>query len=111
MASDYTFQLTEKAISDLDGIMDYLINTLGQRTAAQRIIDLMDQEIHMLCQYPESGTPVINEYIRRSDVRRLVIEKYLLYYIADKENRRIVVLRMVYGRRDLEAIMKEMETL
>ena len=30
MDSDYSFQFTEKALSDLDGIVDYLVNTLGQ---------------------------------------------------------------------------------
>ena len=109
MTSDYTFQFTEKALSDLDEITDYLVNTLGQRPAAQRLIDEMDQEIHMICRYPESGTPVVNEFIRRTDIRRLVIENYLLYYIADKENQRILVLRIVYGRRDLEEVMREIE--
>ena len=111
MTSDYTFQFTEKALSDLDEITDYLVNTLGQRHAAQRLIDEMDQEIHMICRYPESGTPVVNEFIRRTDIRRLVIENYLLYYIADKENQRILVLRIVYGRKDLEEIMREMEKI
>ena len=106
MTSDYTFQFTEKALSDLDEITDYLVNTLGQRPAAQRLIDKTDQEIHMICRYPESGTPVVNEYIRRTDIRQLVIEKYLLYYIADKESQKIIVLRIVYGQRDLEEIME-----
>ena len=109
MVSEYSFQFTEKALSDLDEITDYLVNTLGQRPAAQRLIDKTDQEIHVICRYPESGTPVTNEYIRRSDIRKLVIEKYVLYYITDKENQQIIVLRMIYGKRDLESIMKELE--
>ena len=109
MVSEYSFQFTEKALSDLDEITDYLVNTLGQRPAAQRLIDKTDQEIHVICRYPESGTPVTNEYIRRSDIRKLMIEKYVLYYITDKENQQIIVLRMIYGKRDLESIMKELE--
>ena len=109
MDSDYSFQFTEKALSDLDGIVDYLVNTLGQLPAAQRIVDKIEQEIHAVCRHPESGTIVINEYIRRSDIRKLVIEKYVLYYLADSESQRITVLRVVYGKRDLNEIMKEME--
>ena len=108
MASEYSFQFTEKALSDLDEITDYLVNTLGQRPAAQSLIDKTDQEIHVICRYPESGTPVINEYIRRSDIRKLVVEKYVLYYITDKENQKNIVLRIVYGKRDLETIMREL---
>ena len=89
MDSEYSFQFTEKALSDLDGIVDYLVNTLGQLPAAQRIVDKIEQEIHVVCRYPESGTIVINEYIRRSDIRKLVIEKYMLYYLPDSETRTI----------------------
>ena len=109
MASEYSFQFIEKALSDLDEINDYLINTLGQCPAAQRLIDKTEQEIHVICRYPESGAPVTNEYIRRSDVRKLVIEKYVLYYFTDKEKQRIIVLRIVYAKRDLETIMRELE--
>ena len=38
-----------------------------------------------------------------------MIEKYVLYYLADSESQRIIVLRVVYGKRDLTEIMKEME--
>lgn len=107
MASDYFLQFTEKALSDLDEITDYLINTLGQRSAAQRFVDQIDQETQMICRYPESGTLVLNEFVKYSNIRKLVIEKYVLYYISDGENQRITVLRIAYGKRDLEAIIKD----
>ena len=109
MASDYSFQFTEKALSDLDEITDYLANTLDQLPAAKRLLDKIEEEIQIFCKYPESGTVVMNDFIRRSGIRKLVIEKYVLYYIADKDVEKIIILRVVYGKRDLDTIIKEME--
>ena len=109
MVSEYSVQFTDKSLSDLDEITGYLVENFGQLTAAKRLIDEVEKELQLVCRYPQSGSLVVNEYIHRNDIRKLVIEKYLLYYYADIEKEKIVVLRFVYGKRDINTILREME--
>ena len=108
MASEYSLQFTGKALADLDEITGYLVTSLGQRPAAQRLVDTVEKELQTVCRFPESGTLVVNDFLRRNDIRKLVIDKYLLYYLADSDTERIIVLRFVYGKRDLNDILREM---
>ena len=47
-----------------------------------------------------------NEHLKRNDVRRFLVDNYICYYIVDDEERNIVILRLVYGKRDQGKILK-----
>ena len=58
--------------------------------------------------FPESCTLVENEFVKRKDIRKSVIDHFLMYYVYDTDSSAIIVLRLVYGRRDLNEILKSM---
>ena len=64
------------------------------------------QKIDAVCKTPKIGRPVENEYLRRNDVRRFLVGNYIAYYIIDEAAWNIVILRMVYGGRDQDKILK-----
>ena len=54
----------------------------------------------------KAGRPVHNPYLKRDDVRRVLVKNYIAYYLIDEEEANIVVLRVVYSRRDQDKILK-----
>ena len=100
------YQFTSKANEDLDEILNYFSNELSSPMAAKNFFVHIFESLDRLCLFPESCPLVDNEFIKRKDIRKSVIDNYILYYIYDKENSLIIVLRIVYGRRDINKILK-----
>ena len=105
MLYDYFF--TEKAENDLDGIIKYISVDLANRSAAQNFFVNVFENIETICAYPETGRLISNEYVADKSVRRVLIDNYVMYYKTDEENKRIFIVRIIYGRRNLTEIIKE----
>ena len=51
-----------------------------------------------------------NKFLTRRDVRRILIKNYIAYYIIDDDKSCIVILRVVYGKRDQDYFMKDISS-
>ena len=110
MESEYSFQFTEKAREDLDEAMSYMAVTLGTPKSAEAFLNKVEQTIEDLCLFPKSGPVINNEYVKTdSIIRRKAVGNYLLYYLPDEQTRILSILRIVYGKRDLETILRELD--
>ena len=107
MASDcYNYVLTESAEADIDEALDYIANELVNPDAASAFADELEEKLEEICKTPKAGRPTHNPYLKRDDVRRVLVKKYIAYYLIDEEKENIVVLRVVYTRRDHDKILK-----
>lgn len=70
----------------------------------------LDQCIERLCIFPESGKLVFDEYLPGIHVRRKIVGKYILFYQVLKEEKVIRILRIVYGRRDMDEVLKRINS-
>lgn len=59
-----------------------------------------------VCKTPKAGRPVHNPYLKRDDIRRVLVKNYTAYYLIDEKKENIVVLRVVYNRRDQDKVLK-----
>ena len=109
MDSEYSYQFTKPAVSDLDSTLHYIAKELDNPIAAQNLGQKIFAAIDRARSFPEIGTPVDNEYLSDKTVRRIAVDRYLLYYKPDHANRMITVLRIVYGKRNLDEILRSME--
>ena len=109
MDSEYSFQFTEKAEEDLDDVISYMTDTLGSPASASAFMDNVEETIEKLCLFPKSGPAVVNEYVKTSGIRRKAIGNSLLYYLPDEQKRILTVLRIIYGKRDADAILRELD--
>ena len=109
MASDYGYRLTQKAADDLDGIINYIALELANPTAAMHFVDKLQDCIKEICLFPESGSAVMNEFLPNSDIRKAIVNNYLIYYLPDSEENVITVLRIVYGRQNMDEILSELD--
>ena len=103
----YSYVLTEIAESDIDEAFEYIAVDLSNPDAATNFADELEEKLDELCKAPKTGCPVENEYLKRDDVRRILVGNFIAYYLIDEDNGHIVVLRVVYGKRDQDKILKE----
>ena len=99
--------LTETAEADIDEAIGYIATDLANPNAASDLADELEEKFDELCKTPKSGRPVENEFLKRDDVRRILVGNFIAYYLIDDEKKQIVVLRFVYSRRDQGKILKE----
>ena len=95
------YEFTLKASEDLDEILNYISKDLCNQEAAKKFFNHLFADLDRLCLFPESCPLVDNEFIKRKDIRKSVIDNYLLYYSYDKEKALITILRIVYGKRNV----------
>lgn len=100
------YQFTNKAKEDLDMIINYISNNLCNPSAAKSFFEHLFDYLDNLCLFPESCPLVENEFIKRKDIRKSVIDNYILYYFYDKDDSIIFVLRIVYGKMSINEILK-----
>jgi plasmid stabilization system protein ParE len=108
MASEYSYRFTEKAIADLESIIGYMAMELSNPVAAKGFIDKLQGNIDIICAFPKSGARVTNEFLPDMDIRKIVVDSYLLYYTMDEGENTIFILRIIYGRRDVNEILNEL---
>jgi len=101
MASN-SFVFTEKASKDLEEILNYISVELANFMAAKLLFENIEKTVNLLCVFPESGNAVKNEYIIGQNVRKIAVNNYLLYYLYDSIKKCIIILRIVYVRRNKE---------
>ena len=108
MAYNYSYRFTEKAAQDFDEILRYISVDLSNPEAAQKLGRKMFEQIDTVRAFPDSGAPVDNEFLPDKTVRKLLVDNYVIYYKAHHEERIISVIRIVYGKRNLDEILRMM---
>ena len=108
MACEFGYRLTGKAEADLDGILSYMAVQLANSKAAAAFLDKLQDAISEACLSPESGSPVDNEFLPCKTIRKKLFGNYILYYFPDEKAETIYILRILYGRRNLDEILWEM---
>lgn len=106
MNSDYNFQYTETAETDLDGIIEYITNNLANKKAASDFLDETEKAIQEILQYPEACPKVSNEFLIHSEIRKKLVKNFILFYKADHKNKMITIVRILYAKRDIKEIIR-----
>ena len=108
MECKYSYRFTEKAEQDFDEILRYISVDLANPTAAQNLGRKIFEQINVVRSFPDSGAPVDNEILSDKSVRKLLVDNYILYYKAHYDEKIIFIIRIVYGKRNLDDILKSM---
>ena len=108
MVSEYSYRFTEKATQDLDEILHYITFEICSPQAAQNLAKKIFERIDTVRLFPESGALVVNEFVNNKSIRKIVVDNYIVYYTASNENKEIVIVRIVYAKRNLDEIMRSL---
>ena len=109
MASEWGCLLTQKAEADLDSITEYIAVELANPKAASDFVDKLQMAIDETRSFPESGSLVINEYLPDTRVRKKMVGNYVMYYLPSSAKKMVYVLRIVYGRRNVDEILRYLD--
>lgn len=105
MGCDYKF--TDAAKQDLDDILYYISKKLDNPIATTNFMTKLKDTISNVTAFPNCGMVVENDFIQRKDIRKLPILNYSFYYQFIKSDNYILILRIIYGKRDPEQIARE----
>ena len=106
MDSKYSYNFTEKAERDFDEILRYISFDLANPIAAQNLGRKIFEKIDIVRSYPESCAIVENEFLSDKTVRKLLVDNYIIYYKVNYDKKIITIIRIVYGKRNLDEIIK-----
>lgn len=71
-------------------------------------MDKLQGAIEEARSFPESGSLIIYEFIPNTEVRKKLAGNYIMYYLPDSDEKMIFVLRIVYGRRNMDEILRQL---
>lgn len=111
MDYNYRYIFTEKAAKDLDEILSYIAVQLNSKGTANKFLDNVVETVERICSFPQSGKIVENEFLTRADIRQVVMGNYILYYFPDCSERKIYILSIIYGKRNLNDILTDFNTI
>lgn len=103
----YKVFTTEKAEEDLKSIADYLIFKLLAGETALKQIDRIEQAVTSLEEMPERYRAYEEEPWKEKNLRVMGVDNYLVFYTTDNDNATVTVIRIMYGRRDIEAQLSQ----
>ena len=107
MDFNYSYRFTSKAEQDLDEILHYITYTLCSPLSAKNLSKKIFEHINTVRMFPESGAIVENEFLTVAvTVRKIIVDNYIVYYTVSKQDNAIIIIRIVYGKRNLDEIMR-----
>lgn len=98
------------AKTDLKAIYRYIAVALKARSTAKGQIDRIRKEIKGLNLFPEKFPAVDWEPWSGKNVRKMPVDNFIVYYRVTHEDQGVEVVRIFYGGRDIENIIKGNES-
>ena len=97
----YQYKLTPLAASDIDEALDYISNVLLNPATVSKLYHAIQREITRICNNPYAFPDCSYYLIDDEMVRHSVIGNYVLIYEVDKTENTIIILRFLYGGKDI----------
>jgi len=98
-------QYSESAEKDLQSIYDYIANTLHEPGIADKLTDRILDAADALENMPSRHRLCDYEPWRSRGWRVMPVDNYLIFYLPDESQNLVVILRIIYGGRDLEKFL------
>ncbi len=93
------------ASDDLGEIYTHISERLAAPAAADHLLDKIENKLNLLCEFPGLGAELSDPYLAEKGYHRLLVDNYLIFYLIDEIERKIIVMRILYGARDYQDIL------
>ena len=94
----YNIEYSKESKEDLIGIKQYIKYKLQEPETANKLISKIRKSIKTLKDNPEIYTIIDDDIIRKLEIRKLIIDNYIVFYKIKNES--IEIVRIMYGRRN-----------
>lgn len=103
----YMVELSETAEKDLENIISYLRYNLAGDIIADKYKILFKQHLKELENVAES-MPILDEKLTgHRNIKKINVRNYIVFYIIDEENFKVLVLRIGHAFMDWEKYLKD----
>lgn len=103
--AEYHIEIERPAERDLFDIFFYITETLKEPQSARHTYGSIKREILALAAMPERHPIVEDEPYASLGIRKLFVENYIVFYIADEDSYTVHILRVLYNRREWQGIL------
>ncbi|MTI59148.1 MAG: type II toxin-antitoxin system RelE/ParE family toxin [Firmicutes bacterium] len=98
--SSYNIDITKPAEKDLYEIGKYIANELLELDKAVGVVDKIANEIFKLKEMPFRNAIVDDDKLASQGIRKFLIDNYIVFYVVNKEKKKVTIVRILYNRRD-----------
>lgn len=102
---EYRVRMMPLAADDLESVYDYIAKTLHAEQAAHNLMRDIEDAITRLADFPLSAPKCLDETLSMKGYRKLVVHNYLILYLVDQTNQEVLIMRVMYGRRQYEQLI------
>ena len=103
--TEYKVIIELPAQRDLQGLFLYITDTLKEPVTARQVYTSIKEQILALSQMPLRHSIVQEQPYAAMEVRKLLAENDIAFYIIDEEKCEVHVLRILYNRREWQNIL------
>lgn len=103
----YKVVISEQAASDLRAIFDYIAYELMAGQTALKQLERIEEAVLSLGEMPERNRLYKKEPWRSKNLRVMSVDNYLVLYYPKEEEKTVMVVQVVYGRRDIDARLED----
>ena len=101
----YVVEITDEALTDMDGIYNYIANTLLAPENAMGQYNRIAEAILTLESFPERY-PIFDDELEHSwGMRRMVVDNYLVCYMVDPG--KVTVTDILFGASNVHVRLQE----
>jgi len=109
--SDWNISFAEQAEADLREIYEYVAFTLLEPGTAQNLTRRIVARISGLNASPDGYAVYPKEPWKSRGLRRVNAGNYAIFFIPVKNKSTVVIIRIVYGGRDIERVLDETQDI
>ena len=102
---NYVVEITDEALTDMDGIYNYIANTLLAPENAMGQYNRIAEAILTLESFPERYPIFDSEPEHSWEMRRMVVDNYLVCYIVDPG--KVTVTDVLFGASNVHVRLQE----
>lgn len=103
----YRISFSKTASKDIEESIDYIQNVLKNPIAAESLILEAENKILGIREFPYSCSLVSDPYLRKLEIRFLVVKNYVAFFRIDESVKEILIVRFLYGKREWQTIFKD----
>lgn len=103
----WAVEVTDAAYGDLWEAASYTRDVLRSSKAAKDFVLSFEARVDDLRTFPE-GRPLVRDYeLAQKGYRWSPVGSFMLFYAVDRDGRKVVVERVLYGARDWKSLLTE----
>ena len=103
-SNQYSLEFLPSAMNDITEIVSSFVMA-GSKQGAIRIKNKINKAAEQISNFPYSGVSVPEPKMSKQGFRMIVVEKYLMFYRIFEDEKKIIIYRVLNGKRNYPALM------